>query len=188
MPDYFNLTDDMGFRHRWHLRMPVGESGHPISNPWVFRKGQRVEQQGALRFPVNPDGTALEFTLASSLIPVVHERVVRLFEHLGIQDVQFIPVQVDGHEGPYFILNTLRTVRSIDDARCAEVQCWKPEDERPDKEGQYRVVSGLRIDPTKPGDARIFRPWGWTVALIVSEDLKEAMEDADITGTRFEEV
>lgn len=45
----------------------------------------------------------------------------------------------------------------------------------------------MRIDPAKVGDARIFRPWGWTVALVVSEDLKNAMEEAGLTGTKFEE-
>ncbi|MBZ4419103.1 imm11 family protein [Myxococcus sp. RHSTA-1-4] len=187
MPRYFDLMDDMRIRHRWHLRSPVDGEGHPLNNPWLFRKGQRVEPQGTILFPVKPDGTTLEFTLASSAIPVVHERVVQLFERLGIEEVQFIPVKVAGHEGPYFILNTLRTIRCIDDARCLEVQYWKPEDERPDKSGQYRVVSGMRIDPAKVGDARIFRPWGWTVALVVSEDLKDAMEEAGLTGTKFEE-
>jgi hypothetical protein len=46
----------------------------------------------------------------------------------------------------------------------------------------------MRIDPTKVGDAHIFRPWGWNVALIVSEDLKDAMEAVGITGTKFEPV
>jgi hypothetical protein len=54
--------------------------------------------------------------------------------------------------------------------------------------GEYRVVAGMRIDPDKVGDARIFRPWGWTVALIVSEELKQAMEQEGLTGTRFIEV
>ncbi len=68
------------------------------------------------------------------------------------------------------------------------MQYWKPEDNRPDKLGQYRAVYGLRIDPTKVGDARIFRPWGWRVALIISEDLKQAMEAEGLSGTRFVEV
>jgi hypothetical protein len=188
MPAYFDLTDNMRIRHRWHLRAPVDAAGQVLSNPWQFRKGQWVEPRGVIRFPVKPDGVTLEFSLASSAIPVVHERVVHLFERLGIKEVQFIPVQVEGHAGPYFILNTLRTLRCIDDARCREVQYWKPEDGRPDKEGMYRAVSGMRIDPAKAGDARIFRPWGWTVALVVSEDLKQAMEAEGISGTKFEEV
>jgi hypothetical protein len=39
----------------------------------------------------------------------------------------------------------------------------------------------------KVGDARVFRPWGWRVALVVSEDIKEALEAAGLTGTRFVE-
>ena len=47
---------------------------------------------------------------------------------------------------------------------------------------------GLRIDPTKVGDAHLFRPWGWTMVLIVSEKLKQALEREGLTGTRFTEV
>jgi hypothetical protein len=186
MSRFFDLTDDMRIRRRWHLRAPRDEKGQAV-NPWQFFESRRLEPQGTIQFPVKPTGQALEFTLDSFATPVVHERVVQVFERLGIQDVQFIPAQVEGHEGPYFILNTLRAVRCIDDARCEEVQYWKPEDGQPEKVGQYRVVSGMRIDPAKVGDARIFRPWGWPVALVVSEDLKAAMEDAGITGTKFEE-
>ncbi|WNG24113.1 hypothetical protein F0U62_08815 [Cystobacter fuscus] len=54
--------------------------------------------------------------------------------------------------------------------------------------GEYRNVAGLRIDPTKVGSAHIFRPWGWTVVLIVSERVKLAMEEEGLTGARFIEV
>lgn len=172
---------------RWHLRHPIDEHGQKV-NPWQFTHGRRIERQGTLRFPVRPDGLALDFTVDAFATPVVHARFVQLFERLGIQDVQFIPVQVEGHAGPFFILNTLRTIRCIDDARCAEVQYWKPEDGQPEKVGRYRVVSGLRIDPSKVGDARIFRTWGFSLGLIISEGLKQALEAERLTGTRFVEV
>jgi hypothetical protein len=130
----------------------------------------------------------LDFSWAAFSIVVVTRRFVQLFERLGIQEVQFLPVQVDNHAGPYFILNTLRTFRCIDDARCAEVRHYKPEDGEPEKVGEYKDVRGLRIDPAKVGDTRIFRPWGWQMALIVSEDLKQALEREGLTGTRFVEV
>jgi hypothetical protein len=53
--------------------------------------------------------------------------------------VQFLPAQVDGHPEPYFILNPLRVIRCIDDARCEEVQRFTPEDGQPEKVGQYRA-------------------------------------------------
>jgi hypothetical protein len=184
---HYLLKDDMRIAGRWHLRHPLDEHGEKI-NPWQFTKGQRLEPLRTIHFPVKPDGVALEFTLDAFLTPVVHGRVVQLFERLGIQEVQFLPVQVEGHAVPYFILNTLRTLRCIDDARCEEVQYWKPEDGEPEKVGEYRFVAGLRIDPTKAEGARIFRPWGWPLALLISEDLKQALEAERITGTRFVEV
>jgi hypothetical protein len=187
MPKYYELLDDRYHSGRWHLSSPVDEHGQKI-NPWQFDEGRWLEPQGTIRFPVRPDGVELDFSWAAFSIPVVTLRLVQLFERLGVQEVQFLPVQVEGHTGPYFILNSLRTLRCIDDARCKEVQYFKLEDGQPEKVGEYRFVRGMRIDPTKVEGARVFRPWGWTEALIVSEDLKQALEQEGLTGTRFIEV
>ncbi|WP_043434990.1 imm11 family protein [Cystobacter fuscus] len=187
MSRYYELMDDRYHPGRWHLRSPVDEKGEQI-NPWQFFKGKQIELQRIIRFPVKPDGLALDFCWAAFSIPVVHTRFVQLFARLDIQGVQFIPAQVEGHAGPFFILNTLRTIRCIDDARCEDVQYWKHEDGQPEKVGMYRVVAGLRINTSKVGDARIFRTWGWSQGLIISEDIKQAMEAEGFTGTRFVEV
>jgi hypothetical protein len=187
MPRYYDLRDDRYHPGRWHLRSPVDEHGQKI-NPWQFDAGRWLEPQGVIRFPVRPDGVALDFSWAAFNIPVVSSRFVQLFERLGLQEVQWLPVQVDDHPGPFFILNTLRTFRCIDDARCEEVQYWRPEDGQPEKVGQYQSVVGLRIDPTKVEGVRIFRPWGWSIALLVSEDVKVALEHEGLTGLRFTEV
>ncbi len=184
MPRYYELMDDRQAPGRWHLRSPLDAQGQRIE-PWQFFEGRELHPRAALHFPVKPDGRELDFSWAAFAIPVVHARVVELFERLQVREVQFLPAQVEGHPGPWFILNALRLLRCIDDARCEEVQRWRPEDGQPEKVGQYRVVAGMRIDPTKAGDARLFRPWGWTGALVVSEDLQQAMEQAGITGTRF---
>ena len=97
-------------------------------------------------------------------------------------------MEVEGQAEPWFILNALRIIACIDEARCEEVVRWLPEDNRPDKSGEYRNVSGLKVDAEKTGGARIFRPWGWKVVLIVSESIKQALEHERITGTRFVEV
>jgi len=187
MGRFFDLDDDRQSLDRWHLRSPTDEHGQEI-DPWQFDEGRWLEPQGLIRFPVRPDGRTLDFTLAAFSIPVVSSRVVQLFERLGIQrEVQFLPVEVEGHAGPYFILNTLSIIRCIDDSRCGEVRYFKPEDGQPEKVGQYKVVYRMRIDPTRAGDVHIFRPWGWRVALVVSEELKEAMEREGLTGPEFTE-
>ncbi|WP_376758208.1 imm11 family protein [Archangium violaceum] len=187
MTGYFELQSNMRIPGRWVLKSPRDEHGQEV-DPWQFSESRVLSFQSELRLPVSLPGRELDFSLTGLGVVVVHDRVVHLFTRMGIEGVQFIPAHVDGHSGPYFILNALRIIRCIDDARSEEVRYWKPEDGQPDKVGEYRVVAGMRIDPSKVGDARVFRPWGWPVALLISEDLKQAMEAEGITGTRFVEV
>jgi hypothetical protein len=173
---------------RWHLKSPVDEQGKEL-DPWQFKARRVLELAGRPVFRVARPGIALDFTLTGLTIPLVHRRVVSLFERLGLQqEVQFIPASVEGQPEPFFILNVLQTLRCIDDARCEEVLYWLPEDNRPDKLGQYRNVAGLKIDPTKVGGAQLFRTWGWRGPIIVSERIKLAMEDEGLTGPEFIEV
>jgi hypothetical protein len=46
----------------------------------------------------------------------------------------------------------------------------------------------MRIDPSMVGDAKVFRTWGWHIALIVSEEIKDALERIGATGVKFKEV
>lgn len=55
MPSYFDLTDDMRIRQRWHLRAPRNAQGLEV-HPWKFFEGRRLEPQGTLLFPVKPTG------------------------------------------------------------------------------------------------------------------------------------
>jgi hypothetical protein len=184
---YYRIHDDMYFPGRWHLKMPVDSQGEWIDT-WQFKEGKVVDVEGPIRVPVKQAGVVIEFSHSLG-IPIVHRRVISLFERLGIEkEVQFIPVEVEGQVEPWFILNALQVIQCIDESRCEEVGYWLPEDERPDKVGQYKKVVGLKVDPTKVGAAHVFRPWGWKVVLIVSERVKQAMEAEGITGTDFVEV
>jgi hypothetical protein len=46
----------------------------------------------------------------------------------------------------------------------------------------------MRIDKSKVGDAKAFRPEGWSTVRIVSEEIKDAMGAMGATGARFQEV
>ncbi|PTL78371.1 hypothetical protein DAT35_39980 [Vitiosangium sp. GDMCC 1.1324] len=182
------MMDDMYVPGRWYVRSPLNAQGERII-PWEFRQGMPVCLDGEPFLPVSRPGRALDFTLTEAGITFVSQRLVSLCERLGIQDeVQFIPARVEGRAEPYFILNTLRLIKCVDEARCEEVTFWEPRHGEPDRVGHYQNVAGLKIDPTKVGDSNIFRPWGWTVALIVSERVKVAIESEGITGTKFIEV
>lgn len=185
---YFDLSEDVYISGRWQLGHPVDPRGQKLDDPWQFRVGQSVHARARIRIPVKRPGTPLDFSHAAFSIPIVHARLASLFTELAPHDVQLIPVEVEAQSAEYFILNATRVVKCIDDPSCEEVEYWMPEDGRPEKTGTYRNVAGMRITPSNVGDARMFRTWGWTVALIISEDIKQALEREGATGTKFVEV
>lgn len=185
---YFRLSDDVRVSGRWYLDDPVDPRGGEVDR-WQFESGLTVAIGGRLRVPLYRTGKPLDFSVtAVGGAPIVHARVASIFAELASTDVQLVPVDVEDQADEFFILNVTRVVKCIDDQASAEVQYWKPEDGRPEKTGNYRAVHGLRIDPSKVGDAKVFRPWGWLVVLLISEEIKEALERTGATGTKFKEV
>jgi hypothetical protein len=185
---YFELTEDMSSPDRWLLRDPIDEHGKEVRTR-QFMSGEPTRFDGRLRVPVYHPGTSLDFTrVDTGAIPVVTEKVARVLTELVPGDVQLFPVEVDSRPEPYFLVNVTHLVKCIDDEASEEVRYWRPEDGRPEKVGQYRAVHGMRIDASKVVGAKVFRPWGWRVALIVSEDVKEALERTGATGLYFREV
>ncbi|HZH14664.1 MAG TPA: DUF1629 domain-containing protein [Archangium sp.] len=185
---YFALRDDVYIAGRWDLGTPSDARGQELDD-WLFKTGESVTAEGRLRIPIRAgDGIPLDFTEAGLGVPVVSARVASLFTELAPEDIQLIPVDVEKHPGPFYILVCTRVVKCIDDEKSAEVQYWKPEDGRPEMTGTYRAVYEMRIDPTKVRTARVFRTWGWEGTLVVSEELQQALERMGATGAKFTEV
>ncbi|GMU10247.1 imm11 family protein [Corallococcus caeni] len=185
---FFKLTDDVYLSGRWELGHPLDHEGRKLDDPWQFRIGQRAQSDERIKIPIKISGKPLDYSHAAFSIPVVHARVASLFTEMAPDDVQLIPVEIDSQPAQHFILNATRLVKCIDDTACEEVRYWTPEDGMPEKVGTYSSVSVMRIDPAKVEGAKAFRTWGWTVALIVSEEIKVALERAGITGTKFTDV
>ncbi|NMO18490.1 hypothetical protein HPC49_24345 [Pyxidicoccus fallax] len=184
---FFDLAENVQAGN-WDLGDPLDERGHEVEDPWIFRAGRPVHVEGRLTIPVESPGKRLDFSTAGvGVTPVVHVKVAEIFKELAPNDVQLIPVHVKGHPDQYLILVATRLIHCIDE-KASKVQFWKPEDGLPEKVGQYYAVDDLRIDPTQVGDAKVFRPEGWDIVLIVSEDIKQALERAKVTGVKFRQV
>lgn len=183
---FFALSDDVYIPHRWHLAMPTDGQGLNVDDE-EFRSGLPVQTQGRLRIPVETDGKPLDFSEAGISIPVVHVRIASMLAELAPADVQLIPVDIEGHPDQYLILNVLHRLRCIDE-QSSRIQLWTHEHGVPHKVGQYLSVRDMRIDKTKVGDAKLLRPEGWASTLIISEEIKTALERMQATGTKFAEV
>ena len=183
---FFDLSDDVSAPHRWHLKTPIDSQGRKVHD-WDFKRGTAVSVEGRLRIPVEVAGSPLDFSEAGLSIPVVHVKVASLLSELAPNDVQLIPADIEGYPEQYLVLVATRLIRCIDD-KASRILRWTPEDGVPHKVGAYRDVRDLRIDKEKVGNAQVFRPEGWEVALLVSGEIKDALENMGATGTRFEEV
>ncbi|WP_224241648.1 imm11 family protein [Hyalangium gracile] len=183
---FFEFADDVYVPHRWHLAMPRDSQDRKVVHGQFF-EGTPVHIQERLRVPVEIPGQPLDFTEAGISIPVVHVRVASLFSQRAPDDVQLLPVDVDGHPDQYLILVATRLIRCIDE-QSSRIRLWTHENGVPHKVGQYMSVRDMRIDKSKVGSAQVFRCEGWEGPLIVSGDIKSALEDLGATGTRFTEV
>lgn len=183
---FFKLNDDVYVPRRWHLKTPIDSQGRRVFD-WDFTKGAPVHVEGRLKIPVETEGRALDFSEAGLGIPVVHVKVASMLAEVSPDDVQLFPADIDGQPDQYLVMVATRLIRCIDE-KISRVRLWTAEDGVPQKVGQYRDVRDLRVDRARVGTAKVLRPEGWEVALIVSEEIKDAMERLGTTGARFEEV
>jgi len=183
---FFALHDEVNFPRRWHLDSPVDGQGREVDD-WAFKSGAPLNLKGPLSVPIEHAGRPLDFSETNLGIPVVHIKVASIFRELAPNDVQFIPVNIEGQSDQFLILVATRLIRCIDE-QASRIRLWTHEDGVPHKVGQYKSVRGMRIDNACVGDARVFRPAGWEGTLIVSAAIKEALERVYTTGAKFEEV
>ncbi|ATB34816.1 hypothetical protein CYFUS_000223 [Cystobacter fuscus] len=163
---YFELTDDLYIPERWDLDAPLDERGQRLAES-LFTAGEPVTCEGPLRLPLRAyDGVALDFTEAGVGIPVVSARLAAVFAERASRDTQLLPVQVEAHPEPFFLLVCTRRAE------------WEEPSHR---------AGPPRLDFTRVGDAQVFRARGWQT-LLVTEELKQALEAVGGTGLRFWEL
>ncbi|RKG52074.1 hypothetical protein D7X30_35250 [Corallococcus sp. AB011P] len=185
---YFELSEDVQ-EGVWVLEVPWNELRQEEEDPWMFTKGSRVHVEGHLTVPIGDPGRPHDFCrITFGLTPVIHVKLANVLLEHAADDVQLIPVTIPKHPDQYALLVATKLIRCIDEQASEGVRFWEPQHGQPWKIGEYRSVDIMRIDKSKVGDAKLFRPWGWKVALIVSEDLKTALERTGATGMFFTEV
>ncbi|WP_225413317.1 imm11 family protein [Stigmatella hybrida] len=183
---FFRLSDDVNVPHRWHLAMPRDRQGVKVDDG-QFRLGLPVSTTGRLRIPVEVAGKPLDYTEAGIMIPVVHVRVASMFAELAPDDAQLIPIDVEGQSDQYLILVATRLINCIDE-NASQFDRWTPEEGVLHRLRRYSIMYELHIDKAKVGSAKVLRCEGWTGPLIISGEIKDALERMGATGTRFEEV
>lgn len=166
--------------------LPNGELTDQLYSAGMFTQGKYVNVTTNLILPIFSPGESNEFHFGASLMPVVSPRIGSLIESLAPNDVQRIPVRVESCDDPYEILNVIALVDCIDETATVG-QRYQPGDNIPpgSEVGGWRAVSKLVLEPAKTEGVSIFRPYGWPPPIIVSEEMKGALEGAGLKGLRF---
>ena len=186
---FYSLEADVYVLGRWYLSEPVNFSGLEVEDIWQFIDGKLLEVTAPLRIPVDRPGNPLDLDFAGAgQTPIVSARVAAVFRELAPEAVQLFPVEVEGHAEPYFLLNVSRLIDAVDESACRSVQRWTVEDGSPDRVGEFHLIEGLRIDSAKVWGARVFRLWGYSLPIIVDEQVKSALVEVGCSGGRFTEV
>ena len=174
---------------QWFIETPAPASGGEFDEPWMFGEGRLIPEPGPIKAQVDRPGEKRTFMFAGlESVPVVSEAVANVFRTLAADDVQLFPVTVGAESERYFIANASKTIDCIDESSCREVHRYDQDDPFPERNGTYRWIYGLRIEPAKTEGARVFRPKRFTHALIVSEEVRAALEEVGNLGVDFERV
>lgn len=181
---YFELCDDVTISNRWHLGAAILADG---TEPRLVA-GIRLGSPETVRIQVTHPGRRLEFSLTSSAVPIVTPRLANAIRAVvDERDLQCVPVCVDG-EIAMVALNAVHVIRCLDERRSEFVK-WTMQDHRSDLAGQYRQITKLVLEGSAiPERAKLFRIDGSLVELIVSEDVKDAMEATGCFGAKFTNV
>lgn len=186
---FFALEIDVYVPGRWYLSEPTHLSGEEVDDIWQFIDGKPLDISERLRIPLYKPGKPLDIDFAGAgQAPVVNAKAASIFREMASDSAQHFPVEVEGQTEPFYILNVARLIDAVDERACRSVERWKPEDGRPDRVGEYHAIEGLRIDRVKAEDARVFRLWGYSLPIIVSEEVKAALEQKGCVGGKFTEV
>ncbi|WP_368670808.1 imm11 family protein [Myxococcus sp. AM010] len=172
---------------QWLLETPIRDSGEAFDEPWMFADGRVPPDSGPIKAQISHPGKKRAFVFAGvEGTPIVSEALANVFRTLAPDDVQLFPVSIERESEQYFVVNAIKVVDAIDEARCREVHHY--DEPSPDYPGEYNWIYGLRIDPSKTEGAHVFRLKKFKTAFIVSEEVKDTHERVGNLGVSFERV
>lgn len=182
-PRYYQIIDDVTIKNRWFLKAPVDIKGKHI-NPEIFRIAKKANVSTPLTISLRRPGKPLDFTFADFDMPVTSKKTTDILSRLARSSIQFLPAEIENNQNQFMIMNVL-DIRNCVNESASEFLKWSEFDNRPDKVGQYRQITRLRINPKMVNGLHVFRIEGWRIALIVSEELRTLFLETGITGVNF---
>ena len=175
MPDFYELG--LSAEPGWLLRVPDVQPLRRVV--WRLLDGRRlaIDEETVVPVVVSKRGEPLGFSLTGTGIPIVRSDVARALEEIAPDDVQFVPASIEGSRDLFEILN-VTTVRDCIDEQASSFSEYRGP-------GDFHAVNKLVIDPARAEGSHVFRVRHCTVALVVSDVVREALVRLNARGVGF---
>lgn len=165
---------------------------------WKLYEGSLVEEWNSNTIAhFNGDFSCADYPFTIPDIPVYSPRLKTIVKSYVGEAVQFLPIKViekqSERELPeHFIANYLCIIDCLD-RDLSIYQLWTKEnllfwEKRLHMLGKFRDVKRAVLNVNRIGEAPLFRLWGWETMIILREDLKARIEQANMKGCIFTEL
>ena len=180
---FFRLLDNINYPQRWYLGDII-----PDSDNWKFTYANQVDEallSNDLKVEIYKKGNSMDYTTTEAyVVPIVSASLKQALDF--IEDVQFIPVQIEGQL--YYIMVVCSVIDCVDESKSEFDKYTENDPVRPDKAGDYKSFYKMKIDEKKAGLKDIFRLDGYDIAIIVSEKVKNKIENINPLTAKFNAV
>jgi hypothetical protein len=195
----FRITDSFEPAARWYLHgprecetgcIPDRQGNYELWGKevmgWRFTTGRKHEGNAPLAIPIQCGTVMLDLTLGSLDMPVLRGRVVQALKPLCGDAIQWVPVVVPGIDEAFQIANALTLVDALDLHR-SEIS-WLTEDLGLNKAGTIAGVGQMVLKREYLSNVTMFRLRDWHPPLLISEVIKNSLEELRVTGIKFQEI
>jgi len=185
MKKYYQLFFEVKIDGAWYLSEINDENGEGLLGSH-FNQGKKFNQTTKLTVIPNVVGQPVDFRETSFAVPIVSEAFAKIVETFDPNAIQRIPVTVAPNITGFEILNILTKLDCIDyETTLLEKYTNDLHYMFPDKIGQIKGIFDLHVRPEIAKSHHIFRLSEYWVITIISEELKDALEEKNFTGMKF---
>ncbi len=180
MKSFYRLSSDIAIHGIWFLAEIRDEDGKEVLGinfstaiPYFESKKLTVFQ--------STKGQGPDFSMTAWGVPIVSQAFADVVESMALTSIQLLPVEVDGAGDGFYILNVISKVACVDYEKTI-VQRYTPDIDPPERVGKIHPLYNITINPELASGNHIFRLEEWDIILIISDELKETLEQQNLTG------
>ena len=175
---YYELTDDINYPNRWYL----GDIA--FSDNWELAK--HLDPKREYEIELYREGSEMDYTCNEAYgVSVVSKKFKEAL--VGVAGVTFAKANIIGirQDREFYIMAVPKELECINEEESEFTKFEVNDPVRPDKAGEYRGFFKMAVNPEKCAGFNMFRIKGFSIAIVVSEEVKQKLKSAGVLGTQF---